>query len=85
MPLSVESVPPVWGFVIISHMFAFAVDTFKSIRTWFALFSFQSRRICFEVSLATRCYVSVVFDFVGPTTFLTFQAMSFAQKGKMVL
>jgi len=53
-------------------MLAFAVDTFESMRVWFTLFGFQLRRIHFEVSLVTPCYVSVVFDLVGPTAFLTF-------------
>ena len=68
----IESVSLVRAFVIVSHMLAFAVDTFESMRVWFTLFGFQLRRIHFEVSLVTPCYVSVVFDLVGPTAFLTF-------------
>jgi len=42
MPISVESVSPEGAFVVVSHVFAFAIDTFEGIRTRQALCSFKS-------------------------------------------
>jgi len=80
VPLSVESMSPVGAFIIICHVFAFAVDTFEGMRAEFILFSFQSKGICFEVCFTAPCHISVMFNLVRPTTFLTLRTMDFAQE-----
>ena len=50
-------------------MIIFAVCTFESMQAWFILFSFEPRRIGFEVSLVILCKLMVVFGFVWTIAF----------------
>jgi len=45
MPVPIESISPEGAFVVIGHVFAFAVDAFEGVRTRQALCSFESRRV----------------------------------------
>ena len=85
MPLAIESVFPIRAFVVIGYVVAFTVNTFESMRVWFTLFGFETWRVQFEVSLAAPSHVSVIFDFMRATAFLTFGPMSFVRKGGMSL
>jgi len=80
MPLSVEAVFPVGAGGIISEMVVLAVDTFEFVRTWFTLFCFESGRVGFFIGLAAPGHISVVFQFVGATTFLAFRSVGTAGK-----
>jgi len=40
VPFVIESVLPKGAFVVICHMFAFAVDAFEIVRAWFTLSGF---------------------------------------------
>jgi len=42
MPVPIELISPEGAFVVVSHVFAFAIDAFKGIRTRQALCSFKS-------------------------------------------
>ena len=83
MPLSIESVLPIWAFVIVGHVIAFAIDTFKGVRTQFTLFGFKTRGVQFEVGFAAPGHVSMMFDLMRTAIFLTLGTMSFAQKSCM--
>jgi len=41
MLVPIESISPEGAFVVVSHMFTFAIDAFKEIRTEHALGSFE--------------------------------------------
>jgi len=41
MPVSIESVSLEGAFVVISHVVAFAIDTFEEVRAWQVLGSFK--------------------------------------------
>jgi len=41
-----------------------AIQTFKGMRIWFALFGFKSQRVCFGVSLATPYKLMMMFCFI---------------------
>ena len=45
-------------------MFTLAVDIFESIYTRFTFLSFKSKRVNFNTSFITPCYLSIAFDFV---------------------
>jgi len=45
VPISVESVSPEGAFVVINHVFTFAIDAFEGMRTGHALGSFESRGV----------------------------------------
>ena len=72
MLISVKVVFPEWTFFVISYVVPFAIDILECVRAWFILFSFKSRWVDFRVSFITSCYVSMVFEFMRATTFLTF-------------
>jgi len=41
VPISVESVSPKGALVVVSYVFAFAINAFEGMRTWYALGSFE--------------------------------------------
>jgi len=45
MPISVESVSPEGAFIVVSHVFTFAIDAFEEMRTRQALGSFKSEGV----------------------------------------
>jgi len=45
VPVPIESISPEGAFVVVSHMFTFAVDAFEGMRARQALCSFESRRV----------------------------------------
>ena len=63
MPLTIETVAPVWTTIAVCLMVAFAVHTFEDVWTWLAFLGGQT--ICFLVFHATSCFLSVVFGNVG--------------------
>jgi len=56
MPIPVESVSPEGAFVVVSYMFAFAIDAFEGMRTRQALGSFKSGG--FDLGLALQHHAS---------------------------
>ena len=60
MPISIETVAPIWTIIAVCLMILFAVYTFEDVRTWLAFLS--SCLICFLVVHVTLCFLSVVFD-----------------------
>ena len=64
MPLFIESVVPEWINIRVSLMIALTVDVFESIRAWFTLFGFKSRRVDFEVKLTILSKIVIVFNLI---------------------
>jgi len=64
VPLSIETMFLERTYVQISLMFAFAVQTFKCVRAWLALFCFKPQWIGFEIGLATLSKLLMVLGFV---------------------
>jgi len=60
MPISIETVAPVWTTIVVCLVIAFAVHAFEDVRTWFTFLGGCS--ICFLVLHATPCFLSVVFS-----------------------
>jgi len=58
MPISIETVAPIWTTIAICLMISLAIYTFEDMRTW--LPSIGSCAICFLVFHATPCFLSVV-------------------------
>jgi len=56
MPIPVESVSPEEAFVVVSHVFAFAIDVFEGMRTRQALCSFKLEG--FDLGLALQHHAS---------------------------
>jgi len=56
----------------------FAIYAFECVRTQFPLFGLESGKVQFKVCLAAPDYVSVIFDFMRATIFLTSGPMSLA-------
>jgi len=53
-------------------MFTFAVNILEQMRTEFFFLGFESKRVCFEVSLVTPCYILIIFEFIEIIAFLAF-------------
>ena len=60
IPLSIETVMPVWTTIAIYLMIAFAVHALEGMRTWLTFLG--GCTICFLVVHATLCFLSVVFS-----------------------
>jgi len=45
VPVPIESISPEGAFVVISHVFTFAIDAFERMRARQALCSFESRGV----------------------------------------
>jgi len=56
VPISVESVSPEGTFVVVSHVFTFAIDAFEGMRTRHALGSFELGG--FDLGLALQHHAS---------------------------
>ena len=65
-------------------MVTFAVYTFEGVRTQFTLFGFEMWRVQFEVGFVAPGHISVMFNLVGASTFLTLGAVRFAREGYMI-
>jgi len=59
MPLSIETVVPIWTTIAVCLMVAFAVHAFEDMWTW--LIFLGGQMIYFLVFHATPCFLSVVF------------------------
>ena len=59
MPISIETVAPIWTTIAVCLMIPFAVHAFEDVRTWLAFLGGCS--ICFLVVHATPHFLSVVF------------------------
>ena len=60
MPLTIETVAPIWTTIVVCLMVAFAVHAFEDV--WTRLAFLGSQMICFLVFHATSCFLSVVFS-----------------------
>ena len=63
MPLSIETVVPIWTTIAVCLMVAFAVHAFEDMWTWLAFLGGQA--IHFLVFHATPCFLFVVFGNMG--------------------
>jgi len=66
MPISIETVAPVWTTIAVCLVIAFAVHAFEDVKTWFTFLGGCS--ICFLVLHATPCFLSVVFGYMSSIT-----------------
>jgi len=72
MPFVIESMFPKRAFVIVSHMFAFAVDAFEGMVAWFSLSSFEPGGIELGVGLTASHHISMMLQLVRSIALLTF-------------
>ena len=59
MPISIETVTPIWTIIAVYLMIPFAVYVFKDVRTWLTFLG--SCLICFLIVHITLCFLFVVF------------------------
>jgi len=81
MPISIETVVPVWTTIAVRLVITFAVHAFEDMRTWFTFLG--SCSICFLVLHATPCFLSVVFGHMSSIAFGTPGDMRAAAKRRM--
>jgi len=63
VPLTIETVAPIWTTIAVCLMVAFAVHAFEDMWTWLTFLG--GRMICFLVFYAIPYFLSVVFSNVS--------------------
>ena len=85
MLLSIKLMLPERAHIGVSLMIAFAVKSFKQVRTQFPIFCFKSGWVDFEICFATPYEMSLIFTLVWTIALNELQSLNLTIKSSIIL